>query len=497
MSGGVLIGGEGGTKSISVGVEKQPVATIAKLDAISPIDGRYRKDTEPLARFFSEGALIRYRVTVEVEYLIALSERGIIPREFSPEEKKLLRSLYESMTLEDANIVKQIETRGYKDIKATNHDVKAVEYYLQDKLKGTSLTNSLQWIHFALTSTDTDNIAYALMTRDAMEQVILPVLGKVLGKLYDLANAHAEVAMPGRTHGQVAVPTTFGKELANFAERLRTQREQLNKFMLLAKLNGATGNYNAQMAAFPNVDWEGFSVGFIQNFNSIGERGHLIWLDANLTTTQIEPHDRQVELFDTLRRINTILIGFSQDAWRYISDDWLVQVPVAGEVGSSTMPQKVNPIDFENAEGNLGVANALLGFFATKLPISRLQRDLSDSTVERNFGVAFSHTLQGYNALLKGLGKVHVNEAKVRAELAKHPEVLAEAYQTILRREGFQNAYELLRGLTRRGEGVGTTLEEMHAFVDTLDVPERVKEEMKALTPENYIGLAPKLARNE
>ncbi len=465
--------------------------TIPTLQAISPVDGRYRRDTEPLAEFFSESGLIRNRVRVEVEYLIALSDAGITGRRFTDEEKTYLRYLYSPMTVEEANIVKQIEVRGYEHIKATNHDVKAVEYYLREKMKGTSLSDSLQWVHFGLTSMDTDNIAYALMLRDGIEKVILPKLEKLVEVLDALAEQHADLPMLARTHGQPATPTTFGKEFRVFAERLERQLEQLRDFRLLVKMNGASGNDNARVGALPNVSWLEISADFV---NSLNDPKGRISLLLNPITTQIEPHDTYAELFANFRRINTILTNFAQDAWRYISDSWIVQKAVEGEVGSSTMPNKVNPIKFENAEGSLGLANAFFEFFERKLPISRLQRDLSDSTVIRYIGEAFAISLQGYSSLLGGLERISVNESKVRQELASHPEVLAELYQTVLRREGVQDAYELLKDLTRKGEGRGTTMEELREFVNGLNLPEHVKRELLSWTPEKYTGIAGEIA---
>lgn len=466
-----------------------------QLESISPIDGRYRRITEPLAKMFSEGSLIRYRLQVECEYLIALSEHPEVgTRGFSPEETKLIRSLY-AINTSEARIVKDIEVKGYGEagdphhIKPTNHDVKAVEYYMKLKLKGTSLEDSLEWIHFGLTSEDINNIAYGLMLSDGIGNILVPALRDVYQALDRFSDDYKDISMLARSHGQAASPTTMGKEFKVFSKRLQRQVKRLRKSKILAKLNGATGNYNAHHVAYPKVDWIRFSKDFFKRFNN----GRTIELKSNLVTTQIEPHDSYAELFDSLRRIHTILIGFDQDMWRYISDDWLVQKPAEGEVGSSTMPHKVNPIDFENSEGNLGFANALFGFFSAKLPISRLQRDLSDSTVERNFGVALGHALIGYTAALKGLGKVSVNEAKIIADLVGHPEVISEAYQTILRREGQSMPYEKLKELTR---GKKVTLDELRGFVETLPIPPKVLEELRAITPQNYIGIANILAKN-
>ncbi|HII15970.1 MAG TPA: adenylosuccinate lyase [Nanoarchaeota archaeon] len=458
-----------------------------KLEVISPVDGRYRRNTEPLAEFFSEKALIKYRLFVECEYLLFLSEHKQIGlRELSGQEKAMLKSLC-NLSLEDASIVKAIEVKGYKDIKPTNHDVKAIEYFLKDKLGETSLKDALEWVHFGLTSEDANNIAYALMLGEGIKVVLLPAAEQVLQKVNELAIKYRHIPMLARTHGQPASPTTFGKEFKVFASRLERQILQLKSHDLLVKLNGATGNYNAHYAAYPDIDWPDFTREFIARLNA----GKGLKLKPNLLTTQIEPHDSCAELFDTLKRLNNILIGFDQDMWRYISDDWLKQNPVEGEVGSSTMPHKVNPIDFENSEGNLGIANALLQFFASKLAVSRLQRDLSDSTVLRNMGVAIAHCLIAYNSAVKGLGKIDVNEAKVVAELESHPEVISEAIQTILRKEGVAMPYELLKELTR---GKKVAMADLYALIDKLDVKEEVKARLKAITPLNYTGIAEALA---
>ena len=443
------------------------------LNSISPIDGRYRKYVEALAPYFSEQALMRYRLIVEGEYLIALSEtRGIDMRKLSRKEQKLIRGLA-NLKEKDAERIVEIE-------RTTDHDVKAVEYYMKDKFARTSLKDVSEWIHFALTSEDTNNIAYALILRDSLEKVMIPKVEEIAGSLNKLAKKHKNLAMLARTHGQPASPTTFGKEMKVFAARLERRVNRLRSMKIKAKLNGATGNYNAHVAAYPRINWIQFSKKFIKKLG----------LEANLITTQIEPHDNYVSIFDNLRRVNTILLGLDQDIWRYISDEWIVQRPKEGTVGSSTMPHKVNPIKFENSEGNLGMANALFEFFARKLPISRLQRDLSDSTVERNFGVAFSHSLIAYEYLLKGLSQITVNEKKIKEELNNHPEVIAEAIQTILRREGAKMPYEELKALTR---GRKVTMADFQKFIDGLDVSEKVKKELRKITPQNYTGLASKL----
>lgn len=467
------------------------------LSSISPIDGRYHKTTEPLAEFFSEKALMTYRLVVEGEYLIALSEffnagrDGSRPaptrlRRLTDKEKSLIRSLYD-LSPQDAQVISDIETKGYKNIKATDHDVKAVEYYIKDRLGKTSLKDVLEWIHFGLTSYDTNTPARAMMLSDGLESVIIPELNEIEKNLESFAKRSRNLPMLARTHGQPASPTTFGKEFKVFSHRLKIQLDELKNKRLSVKFSGATGNFNAHVAAFPKVDWIKFSKDFIKILN----RKRLIALEPNLIATQIDPHDSEAAIFDNLRRINTILINFNQDMWRYISDDWIVQKPVDGTIGSSTMPHKINPIKFENSEGNLGLANALFEFFSRKLPISRLQRDLSDSTVERNFGTALAHCLIAYEYVLKGLSGITVNEKKVRDDLNNHPEVIAEAIQTVLRREGVKMPYEKLKELTR---GKQITLNDIHQFIDTLDVSPAVKKELKNFTPENYIGLATKLA---
>ena len=458
------------------------------LQAISPIDGRYRKHTELLARFFSEAALIRYRIVVEGEYLIALSEFGKTAlKKLSAKEKSLVRSLY-NLSLADAGVVRDIEFSGWKEIKATNHDVKAVEYFLKDRLGKTSLKDRLEWIHFGLTSYDINTPARAMMLRDALEEVILPAIQNVYAALEKMAKKYGSLPMLARTHGQPASPTTFGKELKVFSQRLRRQIEQLKKQSILVKFSGATGNWNAHAAAYPKNDWIKFSKKFVAGLSA----GKSIKLELNLPTTQIDPHDSEAEIFDSLRRINTILLGLNQDIWRYISDEWIVQKAVEGEIGSSAMPHKVNPIKFENSEGNLGMANAFLNYFSNKLPVSRLQRDLSDSTVERNYGVALAHCLTAYNYLLSGLSGIEPSEAKMREDLVAHPEVIAEAIQTILRREGAEMPYEKLKALTR---GRKVTTQDFVAFIDSLAVSYKVKKELKAITPQNYTGFAAKLVK--
>ncbi len=455
------------------------------LTAVSSIDGRYRGASETLALYFSEYALMHKRLVVECEYLIALSKTpktGV--RRFSDNEVRMLRKLL-NISLEDARAIKAIE-------KETNHDVKAIEYFIKQKLEKTSLADVAEWVHFALTSEDVNSVAHGCALRSAIEAVILPALQEVERALMAEVKAHAKTPMLARTHGQSASPTTFGKEMRVFESRLARQIYRLTKSIILVKWGGATGNYNAHVVAVPEVDWLRFAKRFIDGLNT-GTSGkkYLIKIALNEVTTQIEPHDTYAELFDNMRRINTILLDFSQDMWRYISDGWVVQKPKAGEVGSSTMPHKVNPIDFENAEGNFGVANALFEHFSRKLPVSRLQRDLSDSTVERVFGTAFAHSLIGYKSLVRGMGKVSVNKKAMLDALRAHPEVLAEAIQTALRREGVAVPYEKLKELTR---GRQVSLADFAKFINGLDISDKTKKRLKALRPETYIGLAGKIA---
>jgi adenylosuccinate lyase len=449
---------------------------------ITSLDGRYHDRIKNLSPYFSEFALMKYRTMVECEFLICLSESKLTAlRQLTPSEVKKLKDLYESFN--DASYQK------IKDIEAvTNHDVKAVEYYIKESLKSTSLKNTLEWVHFGLTSEDTNNIAYALMLSDSLETVMIPEIKTIVSELSVLAKKYAPLPMLARTHGQSASPTTFGKEMRVFAARLEKRLEGLGAIKIQAKLNGATGNYNAFVAAYPKANWLGFSKKFIESFNKNRKQK----LEVNLITTQIECHDSYVAVFDTVRRINTILLDFNQDMWRYISDGYVTQKPKAGEVGSSTMPHKINPIDFENSEGNLGLANALFEFFARKLPVSRLQRDLSDSTVERAFGTAFGHSYLAYIMLEKGLGKISVNEQKIKEDLLAHPEIIAEAIQTILRREGYPIPYEALKELTR---GRQITMEDFAVFIDSLKISPKLKSELKKLTPLSYIGIADKIAR--
>jgi len=438
-----------------------------ELMSITPIDGRYFSKVQELSNFFSEFALIKYRVLIEINYLKMLS--GKIIRNFSDEEKKLLDALLENFNLEDARKIKDIE-------KVTNHDVKAVEYFLKDKLKETTLKDILEMIHFGLTSYDVNDSALYLMLKHGMEQVYLPSLKKFIESVIDFSEKNKKLPMLGRTHGQPASPTTLGNEIGVFAVRLAREYKKLKDVDYLGKLNGAVGNYNALHLAFPNIEWISFSQEFL---SSLG-------LKSNLITTQIENHDKFVEIFQILSRINGILIDFDQDAWRYISDNYLIQQTNKEEVGSSVMPHKVNPIDFENSEGNAFVANALISGFS-KLQISRLQRDLSDSTITRNFGSAVAYCLLAVKSSMKGLGKVNANEKILLEELNKNPEVLSEAIQTILRKEKFPGAYEKLKELTR---GKEISLKDLREFVNGLEINFGEKEKLLKLEPANYIGKA-------
>ena len=466
---------------------------LESLTAISPVDGRYRATTEALADYFSEYALIRMRLVVECEYLAALSRTaGVGMRPLTADEAKMLRAL-PNISVEEARLVRKIEREGHGDIPATNHDVKAVEYFIKLKLKDTTLADVLEWVHFALTSEDVNSTAHALALRGALEGVMLPALRKAQSAIAVLARAHADTAMLARTHGQSATPTTFGKEMNVFVTRLERQIAPLGIRPVLMKWGGPSGNYNAQMVALPQIDWLAFARTFAEGLNAKeANQERRVRLALNEVTTQIEPHDTYAEMFDNLRRINTILLDLSQDMWRYISDGWVTQKPKAGEIGSSAMPHKVNPIDFENAEGNFGVANALFEHLSRKMPVSRLQRDLSDSTVARTFGTAFGHSLIGYHALMRGFGKISVNEPALRDALEAHPEVLAEAIQTVLRVAEVEMPYEKLKALTR---GKQITLEDLATFIDGLDIGPETKARLRKLRPETYTGLAGTLAR--
>src|SRR3989344_4327495 len=456
--------------------------------SINPLDGRYFEKTRALAPYFSEQAFMKYRITMEGEYLIALSEtKGIGVRKFSSREKALIRKLYGNFSPKDAQIISDIELSGYGKIKATNHDFKAIEYFIKEKLKKTSLKDVSEFVHFGLTTWDATNIAYALMLSDSLEHVLLPEIYKIVSELNNLAKKYKNLPMLARTQGQPASPTTFGKEVKILATRIEKSIEILKGIKIEAKLNGGTGNYNAFHVAYPKIDWIKFSKKFVENFN----KNRSYKLKVNLITTQIECYDSYVAVFDTLRRINTILLNFNQDMWRYISDGWVGQKPVEGEIGSSAMPHKINPWFLENSEGNLATANALFEFFARKLPISRLQRDLSDSTVLRNIGTAFGHSLIGFKYLTNQLSRLQVNEEKTIEDLRKHPEIIAEAIQTILRRENEKMPYEKLKELTR---GKEVTLADIHKFINTLAISDKIKKELLKITPQNYTGLASKLA---
>ncbi len=449
-----------------------------RLLALSPLDGRYAGKVDALRPIFSEFGLIRARVQVEVEWLLALAaEPGIV--ELAPldaDAAARLRALSEDFALADAARVKAIEA-------TTNHDVKAVEYFIKERLRDdAALAPALEFVHFACTSEDINNLSYALMLRQARDTVLLPALDGLCARLREMATQHAGLPMLSRTHGQTASPTTVGKELANVVARLSRQRAQLAAQTFPGKINGAVGNYNAHVVAYPDVDWPAFAARFVA---SLG-------LEFNAHTTQIEPHDGIAELCDVQRRINIIAIDLCRDLWGYISLGYFRQSVKAGEVGSSTMPHKVNPIEFENAEGNFGLGNALLGHFAEKLPISRWQRDLTDSTVLRALGTAFGHSLVGFDALSRGLGKLSVNAERLADDLDAAWEVLAEPVQTVMRRHGLPNPYEQLKALTR-GHGIDAVA--MRNFIDGLDLPEAAKSRLRALTPAAYIGLAERLAR--
>lgn len=457
------------------------------ISAISPIDGRYQNKTKNLGEYFSEKALIKYRVLVEINYLMLLSEEGKIGlRKFTNEEKDFLLKITD-ISDQDAEVVKLIETKGYENIPATNHDVKAIEYFIKLKIKLTTLSDISEYVHFCLTSEDINNLSYSLMTRDGFNNVIYKELLNLYKQLYDLAYEHRNLPMLSRTHGQPATPTTFGKEILVFVSRLKEEIIFLSNIKLLSKLNGATGNYNAFNVVFPDIDWQTFSNKLV---NKLNNNNSPLKLEFNRVTTQIEPHDSLGRLFDSIKRINTILIDFSQDMWRYISDGWIKQKAIKGEIGSSAMPHKVNPIDFENGEGNLGIANALFNFFTGKLMISRLQRDLSDSTVLRNIGVAFSHSLLAYQSILKGLSKIEINKDEILNTLENTPEIIAEAYQNILRVSGIEKPYELLKDVTR---GKKASIEDFHNLAKNLNVDDGIKERLLAIKPDNYTGIAGKI----
>ena len=445
---------------------------LTELNAISPIDGRYRSKTVSLSPYFSEEALIKYRVLVEIEYFIALREADV--PQLAKIDKSIydsLRAIYNNFSTEDALWIKETE-------KTTNHDVKAVEYFIKSKFDGLGLQEYKEFIHFGLTSQDINNTAIPLSTKEAFENVYLPSLVSVIAKLKELAMEWQDVPMLARTHGQPASPTRLGKEILVFVERLEEQMRLLFNVPFAAKFGGATGNYNAHKVAYPNTDWKKFGTDFVEN--SLG-------LHHSFPTTQIEHYDHFAAFFDSLKRINTILIDLDRDIWTYVSMDYFKQKIKAGEIGSSAMPHKVNPIDFENSEGNLGIANAIFEHLSAKLPVSRLQRDLTDSTVLRNIGVPMGHTLIAFEATLKGLNKLLLNEDKFAEDLEKNWAVVAEAIQTILRREGYPNPYEALKDLTRTNTVINK--EAIHNFIGTLKVSEEVRAELMQITPSNYLGI--------
>ena len=446
--------------------------SLTTLNAISPIDGRYRKSTKSLASFFSEEALIKYRVLVEVEYFITLCEfnlpqlSGITKSNFDD-----LRSIYKNFSTEDALVIKETE-------KTTNHDVKAVEYFIKEKFETLGLSRYKEFIHFGLTSQDINNTAIPLSTKEAFEQVYLPNLVALIAKLKELSVEWKDIPMLARTHGQPASPTRLGKEILVFVERLEEQMRLLFNIPFAAKFGGATGNLNAHHVAYPTIDWKKFGTNFVEG---------VLGLQHSFPTTQIEHYDHLAAFFDALKRINTIIIDLDRDIWTYVSMDYFKQKIKEGEIGSSAMPHKVNPIDFENSEGNLGIANAIFEHLSAKLPISRLQRDLTDSTVLRNIGVPIGHTIIGFEATLKGLNKLLLNEPKFAEDLEKNWAVVAEAIQTILRREGYPNPYEALKGLTRTNAAI--TKASIHEFIETLEVSDAIKAELMLISPSNYLGI--------
>ncbi|MEW5789664.1 MAG: adenylosuccinate lyase [Pseudomonadota bacterium] len=452
---------------------------LSALTALSPLDGRYRRSGGRLAPYFSEFGLIRYRVHVEIEWLKALAAEPAIAEvpSFSAATLAELDGVAANFSLADAEAVKTHE-------KTTNHDVKAVEYFLKDKLAGNpEVVKVSEFIHFACTSEDINNLSHALMLRDARQAVLVPALESVLARLKELAGQLADLPMLARTHGQPASPTTLGKEMANVAHRLERGMGKFAAVACLGKINGAVGNYNAHLSAYPELDWEGFARRFVEGLG----------LEFNPYTIQIEPHDYMAELYDACARINTVLIDLDRDVWGYISQGYFKQKLKEGEVGSSTMPHKVNPIDFENSEGNLGLANAVLRHLSEKLPISRWQRDLTDSTVLRNMGVGLGYALLGYESLLRGLSKLEANPARLAEDLDHNWEVLAEPIQTVMRRYGLEKPYEQLKALTRGKEGI--TRESLAAFIQALAIPEDAKQRLLAMTPASYTGQAGELAK--
>jgi adenylosuccinate lyase len=445
---------------------------LTQLNAISPIDGRYRNKIAKLANYFSEEALIKYRVRVEIEYFIALCELPL-PQlsSFDTSLYSELRKVYENFTTEDAIKIKDIE-------KVTNHDVKAVEYFIKEKFDTIGIAEFKEFIHFGLTSQDINNTAIPLSIKEAMNDVFVPGYFELIHKISSLVEEWKDIPMLARTHGQPASPTRLGKEFEVFVVRLKEQFNLLNDIPSAAKFGGATGNFNAHKVAYPTIDWKAFGTAFVQE---------QLGLQHSFPTTQIEHYDHMAALFDTIKRINTIILDLNRDLWTYISMDYFKQKIKKGEVGSSAMPHKVNPIDFENSEGNLGIANAIFEHLSAKLPISRMQRDLTDSTVLRNIGVPFGHALIGYSATLKGLNKLLLNKDKFETDLENNWAVVAEAIQTILRREGYPNPYEALKSLTRTNEKINQ--HSIANFIDTLNVSEEIKAELKLITPSNYTGI--------
>ncbi|WP_395056262.1 adenylosuccinate lyase [Flavobacterium sp.] len=445
---------------------------LTELNAVSPIDGRYRSKTKSLSTYFSEEALIKYRVLVEIEYFIALCEANLPQLSgINPTIYEDLRNIYKNFSTEDALWIKETE-------KTTNHDVKAVEYFIKEAFEKLGLSQYKEFIHFGLTSQDINNTAIPLSTKEAFEKVYLPLLIGLVSKLKELSVEWRDIPMLARTHGQPASPTRLGKEIGVFVERLEEQMRLLFNIPFAAKFGGATGNYNAHHVAYPNTDWRKFGSNFVED---------TLGLHHSFPTTQIEHYDHFAAFFDALKRINTIIIDLDRDIWTYVSMEYFKQKIKAGEIGSSAMPHKVNPIDFENSEGNLGIANAIFEHLSAKLPLSRLQRDLTDSTVLRNVGVPMGHTLIAFEATLKGLNKLLLNEPKFHEDLEKNWAVVAEAIQTILRREGYPNPYEALKGLTR----TNTTIDKkaIHDFIATLDVSEVIKNELLVITPSNFLGI--------
>ena len=446
--------------------------TLNPLTAISPIDGRYHAKTKKLADYFSEFGLIRYRVQIEIEYFIALSQSNIpIFKNFPVDKLADLRAIYLNFTEEDANWIKNSE-------KITNHDVKAVEYFLKDKMKSLGLESFLEYIHFGLTSQDINNTAIPLSLKEGIQKIYLPQIHDLIAILNRYKQEWKEIPMLAKTHGQAATPTRLGKEIQVFSERIENQLKQLEQIPYSAKFGGATGNFNAHFVAFPEIDWVLFSNNFVNS---------TLGLSRSQTTTQIEHYDNLAALFDCLKRINTIILDLNRDMWTYISMDYFKQKLKDGEIGSSAMPHKVNPIDFENSEGNIGIANAVFEHLSSKLPVSRLQRDLTDSTVLRNIGVPLGHSVIALESCINGLNKLVINEVKIAEDLENNWAVVAEAIQTILRREGFEKPYEALKELTRKNEKISK--ESVRAFIDSLPLEEKIKNELKLISPHNYLGI--------